>query len=157
MDEQASGAAPPMFGELLRRQRRGAGLTQEALAERAGVSARAIADLERGINQAPRRDTLQLLADALGLPPAERAALIAARRSSPVAAARTREQPERGVDVAPLDGAQAPRHDLPAQLTSFIGREREQQQIQALLARQRLLTLTGPGGAFEGMYRRGRT
>lgn len=38
------------FGNLLRRARRSAGLTQEALAERAGLSARAISDLERGVN-----------------------------------------------------------------------------------------------------------
>ncbi|MER8187163.1 BTAD domain-containing putative transcriptional regulator [Kitasatospora sp. NPDC094015] len=38
------------------------------------------------------------------------------------------------------------RHNLPAQLTSFIGRERELAEVQDLLARGRLLTLTGPGG-----------
>ena len=37
----------PSFGELLRQRRLAAGLTQEALAERAGVSAKAISDLER--------------------------------------------------------------------------------------------------------------
>lgn len=38
------------------------------------------------------------------------------------------------------------RHNLPAQLTSFIGREREIVEVEELLARSRLLTLTGPGG-----------
>jgi transcriptional regulator with XRE-family HTH domain len=38
---------PSAFGELLRRHRAEAGLTQEALAERAGLSRRRIADLER--------------------------------------------------------------------------------------------------------------
>jgi transcriptional regulator with XRE-family HTH domain len=41
--------ADPAFGALLRRYREEAGLTQEALAERAGLSARGISDLERGI------------------------------------------------------------------------------------------------------------
>ena len=41
------------FGELLRRHRLAAGLTQEALAERAGISVRAITDLERGVRRAP--------------------------------------------------------------------------------------------------------
>ncbi|MFF3456845.1 tetratricopeptide repeat protein [Streptomyces sp. NPDC002730] len=38
------------------------------------------------------------------------------------------------------------RHNLPAQMTSFIGREREIVEVEELLARSRLLTLTGPGG-----------
>ncbi len=63
------------FGTLLRQYRRAAGLTQEALAERARLSWRAVQDLERGVNQAPRADTLALLAGALDLTPAERAAL----------------------------------------------------------------------------------
>ncbi len=68
----------PPFAVLLRRYREAAGLTQEALAERAGVSARAVSDLERGINRAPRVDTLGLLARALQLTPEDRARLEAA-------------------------------------------------------------------------------
>ncbi len=45
-------------GPLLRQLRRAAGLTQEALAERAGMSARGLQDLERGVSQAPRRRTI---------------------------------------------------------------------------------------------------
>ncbi len=44
----------PVFGSLLRRYRRAAGLTQEALAERALLSVFTISALERGANQAPR-------------------------------------------------------------------------------------------------------
>jgi tetratricopeptide (TPR) repeat protein/transcriptional regulator with XRE-family HTH domain len=55
------------FGDLLRQHRRTAHLTQEELAERAGVSARTIGDIERGISNAPHRDTVRLLQDALGL------------------------------------------------------------------------------------------
>src|SRR5258705_1822587 len=40
----------------------------------------------------------------------------------------------------------APRHNLPQQLTSFIGREKEVAQVKDLLATTRLLTLTGAGG-----------
>src|SRR4051794_24032536 len=47
----------PTFGELLRRHRRARELTQEALAERAGVSARAVSDLERGARAHPYRET----------------------------------------------------------------------------------------------------
>jgi tetratricopeptide (TPR) repeat protein/transcriptional regulator with XRE-family HTH domain len=65
----------PSFRQLLRRYRKGAGLTQEALAERAQLSAFTISALERGASQSPRKDTLALLADALGLTAPERTAL----------------------------------------------------------------------------------
>ncbi len=70
----------PSFGALLRRYRKMAGLTQEELAERALLSAYTVSALERGSSQSPRKDTLDLLADALGLAPPERAALAAAAR-----------------------------------------------------------------------------
>jgi tetratricopeptide (TPR) repeat protein/DNA-binding XRE family transcriptional regulator len=70
----------PTFGDLLRRYRLVAGLTQEALAERAHLSPKAIGALEQGINRAPRAGTLALLADALALSPQEHAALVAAAR-----------------------------------------------------------------------------
>ena len=63
------------FGELLKRYRVAAGLTQAQLAERAGLSERAISDLERGARRAPQRATLQLLAEALGLAGAEQAGI----------------------------------------------------------------------------------
>jgi transcriptional regulator with XRE-family HTH domain len=74
----------PTFGLLLKRHRRAAGMTQEELAERTGVSVRAISDLERGLRQ-PRRDTLQLLLDTLQLGADEQARLEAAVRTGPSA------------------------------------------------------------------------
>jgi tetratricopeptide (TPR) repeat protein/transcriptional regulator with XRE-family HTH domain len=74
------GSELPSFGDLLRRWRAAAGLTQEELAERAGLSRRGIADLERGVRRAPRRDTVALLAEALALGPADRAVFQAAAR-----------------------------------------------------------------------------
>jgi predicted ATPase/DNA-binding XRE family transcriptional regulator len=123
------------FGALLRRYRESAGLTQEALAQRAGLSVRGISDLERGLRQAPRRDTVNLLAEALDLPMRQRALLSAAARPM-----------TQGVRP-PGDAASTP-HNLPAQLTPLLGREREAQQAAELLGRAnvRLLTLTGPGG-----------
>lgn len=53
------------FGELLRWHRGAAGLTQEELAGRSGVSVRAIADMERGRTGRPYRRSVSLLADAL--------------------------------------------------------------------------------------------
>jgi predicted ATPase/DNA-binding XRE family transcriptional regulator len=121
------------FGELLRRYRIAAGLTQEELAERAGVSTRGISDLERGARGLPRKDTLQMLLQGLDLSPADRTALsTAARRSS---APTRRDASNRYSSV-------------PAPLTPLIGRETEIAAVTALLKNPavRLLTLTGPGG-----------
>jgi predicted ATPase len=49
-------------------------------------------------------------------------------------------------DFPPLRSLDALPHNLPVQLTSFVGREREQATVRALLGRHRLVTLTGPGG-----------
>lgn len=68
-------AHPTSFGVLLKRFRGRAGLTQETLAERAGLSITGISKIERGIYLTPRCETIQLLADALGLSLEERAAL----------------------------------------------------------------------------------
>jgi predicted ATPase/DNA-binding XRE family transcriptional regulator len=130
-DDRAGGP----FGALLRRHRVAAGLTQEALAERAGVSARAVSDLERGLYRAPHRDTVARLSAALELAGKEAAALGAAverRRGPPPNTPAGRET--------------APNGNLPASLTSFVGRERELTELLPLLTRARLLTLVGPGG-----------
>jgi predicted ATPase/transcriptional regulator with XRE-family HTH domain len=126
------------FGILLRRHRLAAGLTQEGLAERAGISARGVQDLERGIH-APRADTIHLLADALALAAEARADLIAAAR------------PELAAPPAPATVPPAlPGPPLPP--TPLVGREREVAAACARLRRSdgaigaRILTLTGPGG-----------
>ncbi len=68
------------FAALLRRYRRALRLTQEGLAERAGLSVNAVSALERGVNVAPRKDTVEMLADALHLSDADRTAFEAAAR-----------------------------------------------------------------------------
>src|SRR5229473_1990957 len=123
------------FGDLLRRHRQAAGLTQEALGERAGLSLRGLSDLERGARRTPYRDTVLRLADALDLDEVDRAALHeAARRRGPVAAAAP-------PPMVIASGA------LPLPLSSFVGRNRELAEVQQRLASTRLLTLTGPGGS----------
>ena len=126
------------FAELLRRYRESCGLSQEALAERAGLTAKAIGALERGERQHPYPQTLRLLADALGLTEAQREKFIATvpRRGSRLAAA----------PLAATPPADIPR--LPGSLTPLIGREQETAVALQLLGRPdvRLLTLTGPGG-----------
>src|SRR3954464_8981450 len=81
------------FGALLHRLRSRAGLSQEALAERAGLSRNGISNLERGFNPAPRLETVRLLADALALGEQDRAALLAAARPAPVVRARSAAEP----------------------------------------------------------------
>src|SRR6476469_42069 len=70
----------PDFAALLRRHREAAALSQEALAEKAGLSARAISDLERGVKTRPHLETVRLLAEALRLDAAARAELAMAVR-----------------------------------------------------------------------------
>ncbi|TDC14665.1 ATP-binding protein [Kribbella albertanoniae] len=117
------------FGGLLRRHRRDAGLSQEGLAELAGLSVDAIAALERGRRRAPRAHTLRLLADALRLNSAERTQLTATARNDS-------ESPQPVLRRPP-----APPNEL-------IGRTVELTAAKRLLGQRitRLLTLTGPGG-----------
>jgi transcriptional regulator with XRE-family HTH domain len=129
----ARGSEPLAFGDLLRQHRLAAGVTQEELAERAGISARGISDLERGARTRPHRQTVRLLADALGLSGTTRATFF---RAAPRTIGRTVARPERAAAR------------LPVPLTPLIGRQREQTVLDALLrdGAVRLVTLTGPGG-----------
>jgi len=120
------------FGAQLRRHRVAAGLTQEELAERAGLSLNAISALERGERRNPYPRTVQVLAEALGMSDEERRALMALL---PRRVERT------------LQGQGQP-HPFPAPLTPLFGRQREIETAVAMLRSPnvRLLTLTGPGG-----------
>src|SRR5262245_11587043 len=86
---------PVPFGELLRRHRAAANLTQEELAVEAHISARAVSALETGSRRMPHRETISLLADALGLSPAERTLFAAAARQR-VAALPRKKGPSPG-------------------------------------------------------------
>jgi transcriptional regulator with XRE-family HTH domain len=65
----------PSFGERLRQLREAAGFTQEELASRANLTAKAVGALERGERKRPYPHTVRSLADALELSEGERAAL----------------------------------------------------------------------------------
>src|SRR6185312_16904896 len=72
------------FAVLLRQLRVKALLTQEELAEAAGVSPRSVSDLERGVSRTARKDTAVLLAGALGLAgPAQELFVTVARGQAP--------------------------------------------------------------------------
>ncbi|MCL2581284.1 MAG: AAA family ATPase [Streptosporangiales bacterium] len=70
---------------LLRQLRTDAGMTQDELAEAAGLSTRTVSDLERGVNVTARRDTAALLADALSLTGNDREHFMAVARGKPSA------------------------------------------------------------------------
>ena len=100
------------FASMLRKLRREARLTQEELAEAAGVSLRAVSYLERGVVASPQKETVRLLADALGL--------IGSARAGFEAAARGR---------AALGGVAAATRTLPRDIAAFTGRQQELEQL----------------------------
>lgn len=112
------------FRDELRRYRKHAGLSQAALAERAGLSTEAVSLLERG-RRSPRASTIRLLADALQLPDADRSILVTA-----------------------LPGRLPADHELPHYDDLLVGRNAEIAAVSTFLTSGpgRLLTLTGPGG-----------
>jgi len=106
-------AEPPVrFADLLRKLRREAGLTQEELAEAAGVSRRSVSYLERAVVTSPQKDTVRLLADALGL--------IGPARAGFEAAARGR---------AAAGGVASATRTLPRDIAAFTGRQQELEQL----------------------------
>ncbi len=128
----------PAFGELLRATRVAGGLTQDQLAERARISAQAISALERGARQAPRRDTLALLTQALELDGEALSEFKATARASIKQKVRA-TQPLFKV-------ARRRRANVPQFATPFFGREREALELAAAMAGGGCTTLWGTGG-----------
>lgn len=115
------------LGGALKKLRAAAGLTQEELAERAGISARTVSDVERGLRASVHGDTARRLGTALGLGAQDRA------RFSALARGRVESTPT---------------SDLPIPPTRLVGRSGELASVVDRLQDEqvRLLTLTGPGG-----------
>ncbi|WP_103342038.1 helix-turn-helix domain-containing protein [Amycolatopsis sp. CA-126428] len=96
------------FGALLREFRRQAGMTQDELAERSGIAVRTIGRLERDKGSNPRLGTVKLLADALGIAPADHRRLLAVAAGGDLAAAAGGSGALEGVaggDLAATGGA----------------------------------------------------
>ncbi|MER6564611.1 helix-turn-helix transcriptional regulator, partial [Streptomyces sp. NPDC001027] len=101
------------FATTVRRFRLRAGLTQEALSERSGVSVSTIRGMETGKRRNPQLASVRQLASALDLRPVELEELLAA-------AAGAAEHPARPV----------PRQ-LPAPPVPFVGRHHELERLDA--------------------------
>ncbi len=125
------GPAPDLFGSLLRRHRNAAGLTQEELAECAGLSAHSVSNMERGVSHTPRAATVRLLISALNLSQVDAARLWSSARGASRAAASS-------AGAAPL----------PRPSSRLVGRAADLRAVAALLVRpdMRLLTLCGAPG-----------
>ncbi len=121
------------LAQLLRRLRLSAGLTQEELAEAAGISARSVSDLERGITRTTRKDTARLIADALRLSGPDREMFEATARG---------RIPDGHPDIQ-HDAGKPPIPPAP-----LVGRADDVRTVCRLLRRPdiRLVTITGLGG-----------
>lgn len=128
---------PTSFADLLRRHRIARALTQEHLAERARITAKAIGALERGERLRPYPHTVQALARALDLGESE---LVELENAVPFRVAARR---------AVRPGAAVPRLvGVPAPPVPVLGRDHEVGLVVGLLRARarRVLTLVGPGG-----------
>jgi predicted ATPase/DNA-binding XRE family transcriptional regulator len=132
----------PPFARWLKRQRQARDLSQEALAERVGCAPSTLQKLEQGARR-PSRAMAERLADVLGVPAAERVALLRLARAPDEALA---EAPAAAAHPAPEARGQRP--PPLAVLPALVGREAERADLLRRLrdARQRLITLVGPGG-----------
>jgi predicted ATPase/DNA-binding CsgD family transcriptional regulator len=141
------------LGVLLRQWRRAASLTQEELAERAGMSVETISALERGISRSPYRATIASLADALELDEAGRAHLLEAARSERGVPGPDAEGGRSEIAPGPVATSRSAIAAMVPAVTEFqpdplLGRTRDLEVVGRLLlaGTARLITLVGPAG-----------
>jgi transcriptional regulator with XRE-family HTH domain len=142
------------FAGLLRKLRTEAKLTQEELAEAAGLSPRSVSDLERGITRTAHKDTGVLLAGALSLPGPARELFVAAARGKALAAEVLTARQEEATGAFAAAATRA----LPRDIAAFTGRQSELAQLMGTLA----ATAAAAGGvvgiyAVDGMAGIGKT
>ena len=127
------------FGGWLRKQRRTLDLTRQALADQVGCAEVTVRRIEAGTLK-PSRELAGIILERLGIPASERSQWIAFARGVS------------GFPYPPLPESNDPKSNIPAALTTFVGREKEQKQVIGLIRRHRLVTLTGSGGVGKTRF-----
>jgi tetratricopeptide (TPR) repeat protein/transcriptional regulator with XRE-family HTH domain len=146
------------FGARLAACRQLAGLSQQDVAQRSGLSVRAVRDLERGRTRWPHPDSVQRLADALGLRDEARREFIAAAARRVAWASRSRAAAVPAGQPAPADGEQIVPRQLPGAVWPFVGRENELATLNGLLDDVAAGRPTGVViGSIQGMAGIGKT
>jgi predicted ATPase/transcriptional regulator with XRE-family HTH domain len=136
---------PNSFGEWLRRRRRALDWTQEELARQAGCATRTIRKIEAD-ELRPSKQLAEILAQCLDIPPKDREDFVRFARGVLRDVIPPMPFVEETAHFAQTGSAAKLIHNLPAQLSSFVGREREIADVKRLLVQSRLVTLTGAGG-----------
>src|SRR6266699_4271343 len=126
------GAEPGGFGLLLRQYRSAAGLTQEELALRSGLSVRALSDIERGRTGRPYARSVRLLAEALTLDEPARTMLMNAWRNGKEEAPLSDPSEAEAGNGGRRPSSVVPRQ-LPISIGNFAGRAAEHATLTGLL------------------------
>ena len=121
------------FGKWLRKQRRTLDLSQKALADQVGCAEVTLRRIETD-RLKPSKELANILLERIGIPETERPGWISFARGLS------------GFPTSTTPSSNEPITNLPAPLTTFIGRKKEQAEIIRLIAKHRLVTLAGAGG-----------
>ena len=122
------------FGKWLRQQRRTLDLTQQDLADQVGCARITLRRIESDALK-PSKELALILLEKVGIPKSEHTDWLPFTRG-------LADLPNKQTNPAPIPL----RNNLPAFLTTFIGREKEQADVIKLITKHRLVTLTGSGG-----------
>jgi predicted ATPase/DNA-binding XRE family transcriptional regulator len=121
------------FGKWLRKQRRALDLSRQSFADQVGCAEVTLRRIEAGTLK-PSKELANILLEKLSIPETERSQWVSFAR---------------GISGLPSQSSQSssrPKSNLPAPITTFIGREKEQWEVIQLITKYRLVTLTGSGG-----------
>ena len=121
------------FGVWLHKQRRALDLTRQVFADQVGCAEVTLRRIEAGTLK-PSKELASILLEKLGITETERPQWISFARGLS------------GFPARSSPSSNKPVTNLPAPLTTFIGREKEQADVIRLITKHRLVTLTGSGG-----------
>ncbi len=122
------------FGKWLRQQRRALDLTQQDLADQVGCARITLRRIESDALK-PSKELALILLEKVGIPKSEHTDWLPFTRG-------LADLPNKQTNPVPIPL----RNNLPAFMTTFIGREKEQADVIKLITKHRLVTLTGSGG-----------